>query len=233
MKKLLLLLTIIAITTNVDAQTVSLTKVIDNNMSKSVLFDNAQKWATTNEADLKKEIEILNDKTESVVVKILMTSTYSEKLTKYVIYKFKFSVKIDCKDNKYRYNISSPSVLIGTDNTVKYEHLPISELNRIKTELGAAVEIASREFQKILEWDLDRVVEIFEKNNSEKEKCISQLSNLEDNKKYRKEMKQIKYRIDNLNNENLVLTEIIKRWDAATIYICKNIEEIMNENSDF
>lgn len=63
----------------------------------------------------RKKNEIQDNDNGSLIVKVELNNNYSSdnSKTSYMTYKFRFSVKIDCKDGKYRYVISNPSVLVG------------------------------------------------------------------------------------------------------------------------
>jgi hypothetical protein len=71
-------------------------KVVETKLNKSVLFANAQQWASSNDLTCKKSIEVQNNDNGSIVVKFELNSNLRDNSqTKYLTYKFRFSVKVD------------------------------------------------------------------------------------------------------------------------------------------
>ncbi|WP_172915528.1 DUF4468 domain-containing protein [Capnocytophaga canimorsus] len=142
-----------------------LESIIEINLSKSLLYNNAQQWASTNDPTCTKKIEIQDGDNPSIVVKsVLINKSRNTSLTKFLAYKFIFTTKIDCKDGKYRRTISNPSVLVQDARDVNIKYASTKTLEDYMSELEAVARISENNFDKILEWGLDKVMDIlFEK----------------------------------------------------------------------
>ena len=211
-------------------------KVIEvGNISKSVLYNNAVQWASANEAGCNKKIEIQDSNNSSIVVKYEKLNTPRDKsLTKYMSYTFRFTVKIDCKDNKYRRIYATPSVLIGQDRNINLKKMTPDELMELQKELEAGIRISESYFKEILDWDLGKITEIL----FEKEKLITdykqKLSNIVGNSRTeKKEKKLLEESLEKNYLESYILNESIIRWNVMIDKLNNNIDAIMNQNNDF
>lgn len=234
MKGLFWVIAFFLCTLSINAQNVEFEKVVESSISKENLYSNAQKWGSINDPACKRNIEISNKEAGSLVVTIEHGNkerTPSE--TKYLTYKFRFSVKIDCKDNKYRYIISSPSVLVGTDNTIRVSNLSSKQLYEYKDELEAVARISENEFNKILDWELEKIAKIVELNNRNINQYKEQITKLEGDKKNKKEIQRIKYKLEHIEANNLILNESLRRLELVINELSANIEKAMNINDDF
>ncbi|WP_373729970.1 MULTISPECIES: DUF4468 domain-containing protein, partial [Bacteroidales] len=198
----------------------------------SVLYANALQWASANDPKVKKKIEVQDGDNGSVVVKSELINNYSSdnSHTSYLTYKFRFSVKVDCKDAKYRYIISNPSVLVGADNNIETRYLPTSQLEAFLAELEMVESISKRHFQQILDWEVSNVYEVLEANSQELAKLKAQE---QDPNTPKKERKRAGYRIEALNKENAILNEVLRRWIISLDDIAKGLMEVMRQNNDF
>lgn len=234
MKKILLLVLVLSFPfVSTKAQSVNTEKIIENDIPRNTLYANAQTWGTSNDPTCKKYIASTNSETGNVIVDVNLTNTNrAGTLTNYLTYKFSFSVKIDCKDGKYRYIISDPSVLVGVEN-IEYKYLPVATLTQVQSEFEAVEWISATEFEKILDWQLAKVISTKQKYEQQIESFNQQLKELEGNKKEKKEVKYIKYKLVQLSNQVSVLNEIIQRWQVAMDNVAKDLECEMNNNDTF
>lgn len=237
MKKFLLTtVAIIGMVLGVNAQEVKdlgeLQKVIEVGSNKSTLYTNAQQWASANDPKMKKKIEVQDNDNGSLVVKVELNNNYSSdnSKTSYLTYKFRFSVKIDCKDGKYRYVISNPSVLVGADNNIETKYLHTSKLEAFIAELESTKKISKNHFQQILDWELSKVIDILKANDQELSRLKEQEQNPDTPKK---ERKRAGYKIEELNKENTIFQETLRRWAISFSEITKGLTEMMNQNTDF
>lgn len=236
MKKYLfaLLVCVMAFAAPATAQNVEFEKIVENNISKGNLCSNAQKWGSTNDPMCERNIDVLNFETGNLIISVEVRNKKRESSdTKYLTYKFKFSVNIDCKDNKYRYIISSPSVLVGADNNINISHLSTKQLFEYRDELEAVARISEKEFNKILDWKLDDISNLIALNNEAIKQYNEQIIDLEGNKKNKKEIQRIKYRQEDIIANNLILNESLKRWEIIVSELSADIEKAMNVNDDF
>jgi hypothetical protein len=207
-----------------------LEKVVNVSLSKSLLFTNAQQWASANDPTSKKKIDIVSNENGTIVVKFETNDQVREQsLTNYLSYKYRLSIKLDCKDEKYRWTISNPSVLVGADNNVEYKYLSSSKLTIVKNELETVERISIANFQKILDWELEKVVSIINSNLKEQDSINNQIANSND----KKEKKKLGYKIEQINEDNLVLIESINRWNIIQKRIIEELEKSMSVNNDF
>jgi len=239
MKKVLLLLAIACMTTfGAIAQEIKpigeLEKVVETKLNKSALFTNAQQWASSNDPTCKKSIEVQDNDNGSIVVKFeLNDNSRDNSQTKYLTYKFRFSIKIDCKDNKYRRIISNPSVLVGADNNINTNYLSTSKLFEFRDELETVARISESDFQKILDWELEKVASIIVSKEAEIKSINERLGNIGDSKNEKKEKKQMGYRLKRITDENAVLKESLVRWNIVVERITKGIDKVLSLNNDF
>lgn len=209
-----------------------LQKVVEVGSNKSILYTNAIQWASANDPKMKKKIEVQDNDNGSLVVKVELNNNYSSdnSKTSYLTYKFRFSVKIDCKDGKYRYVISNPSVLVGADNNIETKYLHTSKLEAFIAELESTEKISKNHFQQILDWELSKVIDILKANDQE----LSTLKDQEQNPNVpKKERKRAGYKIEKLNKENTIFQETLRRWAISFSEITKGLTEMMNQNTDF
>lgn len=219
---------------SVKAQIIEFEKVVESNMTKNKLYSNAQKWGSTNSPLCKRKIDISNKEDGSLTITIELRNKERETSeTKYLTYKFRFNVNIDCKDKKYRYTISSPSVLVGVDNSINIRNLSTKQLLEYENELKSVARISENEFNKILEWELEKIATIIDLNNSNINQYNEQISNLEGNKKNKKEIQRIKYRLEDITANNLILNESLQRWYLVVNSLSADIEKAMNISDDF
>ncbi len=235
-KTLLTAIAILGVVLGANAQEVKelgeLQKVIEISSNKSILYTNAQQWASANDPKVKKKIEIQDNDNGSLVVKVELNNNYSSdnSKTSYVTYKFRFSVKIDCKDGKYRYVMSNPSVLVGADNNIDIKYLPTSKLEAFIAELETVEKISINHFQQILDWELSKVAEVLKANDKE----LLELKEQEQNPNIsKKERKRAGYRIEVLNKENTIFNEVLRRWIISLDDTTKGLIEVMKQNNDF
>lgn len=238
MKKVLLLCLAFMATLGAMAQEIKpigeLEKVIETKSNKSALFTNAQQWASSNDPTCKKDIEVQDNDNGSIVVKFeLNDNSRDNSQTKYLTYKFRFSIKIDCKDNKYRRIISNPSVLVGADNNINTNYLSTSKLFEFRDELETVERISESNFQKILDWELEKVSSIIESNEIEIKSINERLANMSDSKNDKKEKKQLGYKLKRINDENAVLKESLVRWNIVIERITKGLDKALSVNNDF
>lgn len=199
-----------------------------------MLFANAQQWASSNDLTCKKSIEVQDNDNGSIIVKFEQNSNSRDSSqTKYLTYKFRFSVKVDCKDNKYRRIILNPSVLVGADDNININYLSTKKLFEFRDELETVARISESDFQKILDWELGKVTSIFESKEAEIKSINERLANIGDSKDEKKEKRQLLYNIKRITEENVVLKESLVRWNIVLEKITKDIDQALNVNNDF
>ena len=237
MKKFLFtMIAFVAMAVGANAQAIKklgeLEKVVEVSVNKSVLYTNALQWASSNDPKVRKKVEVQDSENGSVVAKSELINNYSSEnsQTSYLTYKFRFSVKIDCKDGKYRYIISNPSVLVGSDDNIETEYLPTSKLEAFIAELESVESISKKHFQQILDWEVSKVYEVLEENNRELIKLKEQE---QDTNISKKERKRAGYRIEAINKENLIFNEVLRRWIISLDDTTKGLVEIMKLSNDF
>lgn len=208
-----------------------LANVVEVKLNKSALYRNALQWASSNDPTCKKSIDVQDNENGSIVVKFeLNDNSRDNSQTKYLTYKFRFSVKVDCKDNKYRRTILNPSVLVGADNNINTNNLSVSKLFEFRDELETAARISESDFQKILDWELEKVVSIIESKETEIKVINERLANIDVSKK---EKKQLEYKFKRINDDNAVLKESLTRWNIILEKITKSVDKTLSIKDDF
>ncbi len=205
--------------------------VVEVKLNKSALYRNALQWASSNDPTCKKSIKVQDNENGSIVVQFeLNDNSRDNSQTKYLTYKFRFSVKVDCKDNKYRRTILNPSVLLDADNNININYLSTSKLFEFREELETVARISESDFQKILDWELEKIVSIFESKEIEIKAINERLANIGISKK---EKKQLEYKLKRINDDNTILKESLTRWDIILEKIIKNIDKTLSIKDDF
>ena len=211
-----------------------LEKVVETNNTKQMLYSNALSWATSNDATCDKKIQVQDSDNGRIVVSVKLNNNKpAQSLTKYLTYKFTFTVNVDCKDGKYRRTISSPSVLVNPDKNIEVRYLSTSNLEAAVAEMESAERISTASFQQILEWDISKVAELEAANTAKINDLETQISNLGDSKKEKKEKKRIEYAIEKVKKENTILKEALNRWDNEVKRFSSEIDKTMSHNNDF
>lgn len=210
-------------------------RIVEVNLNKSALFANAQQWASFNDPACKKNIEVQDNENGSLVVNFeVYENTRNNSLTKHLVYIFRFSVKIDCKDNKYRRVILNPSVYVGyASNSSIYEKFNESILFEINHEIQIVAIITDSYFQKLNNWELGKVSTVIETNENEI-KFLNDCLTSNGNPKYdKKEKKQIEIKLKQFYDASLVLKESQMRWAVVVDRITKSIDKLLTTNNDF
>lgn len=209
-------------------------KVIETSNTKQMLYSNALSWASSNDPTCDKKIQVQDSDNGRIVVSVNLNNNKPlQSLTKYLTYKFTFTINIDCKDGKYRRIIGSPSVLVNPDKNIEIKYLSTSNLETAVAEMESVERISTASFQQILEWDMSKVAELEAANTAKINDFKTQMSNLGDSKKEKKEKKRIEYAIDKVEKENTILKEALNRWDNEIKRFSSEIDKAMSYNNDF
>lgn len=209
-------------------------KVVEVSSNKTSLFTNALQWASSNDPQCSKEIQVQDKDNCSLVTKVVVYNKIPESsFTNYISYRFKFTVKIDCKDGKYRRIISNPSLMLGQADNVSINNMGYNELTLCTKELESIQRIGSKYFQEILDWELSKVFEILSSNEKLESDMNSQIASLTDSKEDKKMRKRMENDLVPLKMDNLLLKEAQKRWELTLDKVTSDIDNTMKQNNDF
>ena len=186
-------------------------EVVEVNLSKSLLFANATKWAMDyyKERGYKNVVQLESELNGRLIIKDYgaRIDTYSKKHGPLRLVKVYYILSIDCKDNKYRYII----------NNIKIK----SPFN--SSDFGGV-------FGAGLEWDMTHKQHL-EKTDEYKHQ-IDSINSLMLNAKGRK-LKKLQDQVEDLNEKVTSELEMYKEEYLIFDHLIKSLKKKMSDNSDF
>jgi Domain of unknown function (DUF4468) with TBP-like fold len=211
-----------------------LEKINNSNLTRSALYTNLQLWASANDPACKKKIELADNDNCIIVLKFETNNFKTDSsYTKYLSFKYRFSLKVDCKENKYRWTITNPSVLIGTDDNIQIDYMTTKQLIAYRDEMETVEKISTADFNSILDWELAKVPDLLSANNAMIENLNLQIEKAGDSKSNNKAKRGFGYQIERINNQNAVYFDAIQKWNSVKTAIITNLEKSMSVDSNF
>ena len=92
--------------TQIDGEFGSEVKIVTTQLSKSELWINAKKWISSSFNNYKHTVDMEDKESGTIILKI----NSSDNVSAYLTYKINATLKIDIRENKYRYSFSNPKI---------------------------------------------------------------------------------------------------------------------------
>ncbi|MEA4821500.1 MAG: hypothetical protein VB122_04635 [Erysipelotrichales bacterium] len=236
MKKNFLLVVVFLITSiiNSNAQDYLLKeKVFQNDLTQSQNFVNVVNWSVINTVDFEKEISQKNEKTASITINInAILHKRDESATRFINYLSRFSLKIDCRDNRYRVIFQNPQINLKSD-VEDLSSLSTGSLERAIKEMEAVVRISENYFNELPYWDYNKVISIIEQKKIRKEEINKEIVSLGKDRRNRREVRAANEEYNDLENELIVLNEAITRMEIFISTLFVDLESAVNFVDDF
>lgn len=214
-------------------QSTTLEKIIENDLSKSEILVNAINWGTKNTVEVKKDFEVKNEDAGTLILNMYSFLPKQENsLTQYLNYSAKYSLKIDCRDNKFRATIQNPIISIKSKD-VDMSDMSTKELFSLRDEFEDLIIISEEYFGEKTEWEFEKTISIANEKINLTEQLNKDIIQLSADKKNKRQVQKMEGAYKRNMRELNILNEIINRMNASIEWLYSDLEKSINVKDDF
>lgn len=223
MKKILFtLIAAIFFTVNSNSQNAQIQEIVQTTLDKNTMWTNAKLWISQKFSSYESAVD-MEDKDNGILV-IKMKNPFQVKDIRFVQMAYSCDIKLEIKDNKYRYTIYNQEVIPSP--SVNTKDMSYDELRTAEKELQFIVDFSSEYYlSNDGKWKMD----------SDFEKLVSEYKYKLDSTEKFKNKKKTKISEDWVS-ANINYTMLSGVWDAyndINLYLIKSIKENMGITNDF
>lgn len=240
MKKILLLTLFIALFVNVSASDLkSLNKEIieEGNLSKKEYWINLKSWISSNYARYDRVVDMEDAEAGTLVLK----TTTSIPVKSVLLYNnqgdflLDFSVKIDCRDNKFRITVTDVCESFKVAKGIDYSLYSSESLTKISSELELIVHMSKEYFDGEAKWHID---ENFCKVHDEIAETVNMFKNSlseldQKNRNQKKEYNATKIALSMYERQYDLISDIYDLSNTSVNEFIDNLISKMNIKDDF